>query len=81
MSKEVKPEPSGMAVLTVRMPASMIGELRREAAARGVSVSELVRETVAWKRSLMLPPSIGTSWMTNQPNPGNYFFTTGQHLL
>lgn len=81
MRKEVKPTPSGMAVLTVRMPASMIGELRREAAARGISVSELVREAVVWKRSLMLPPSIGTSWMINQPNPGNYFFTTGQRLL
>ena len=74
MSKEVKPTPSGMAVLTVRMPASMIGELHREAAARGVSVSEVVREAVAWKRSAVLAiPALA--------NPGNYFFTTGQRLL
>lgn len=73
MSKEVKPTPSGMAVLTVRMPASMIGELRREAAARGIPVSALVREAIAWKRALMLPrPSTGTS----QSNPGNFYFVT-----
>ena len=71
MSKEVKPTPSGMAVLTVRMPASMIGELHREAASRGMSVSELVREAVAWKRALPRP-SVGTS----QSNPGNFYFVT-----
>lgn len=73
MSKDVKPTPSGMAVLTVRMPASVIGELHREAVARGISVSELVREAVAWKRMAVLP-------MLAPANPGNYFFTTGQRL-
>lgn len=74
MSKEVKPTPSGMAVLTVRMPASMIGELHREADSRGIPVSELVREAVAWKRTAVLS-------MSAPANPGNWFFATGQRLL
>ena len=71
MSKEVKPTPSGTAILTVRMPASMIGELRREAATRGVPVSTLVREAIMWKRAVMLPQqSVGTL----QANPGNTYY-------
>ena len=70
MSKEVKPTPSGMAVLTVRMPAAMIGKLGREAAARGVPVSVLVREAVEWKLQY------GPSWTAPPPNPGNFYFVT-----
>jgi hypothetical protein len=46
-AESVTPEPSGMHVLTVRMTAEQIGELRRAAKARGVSVSEVVRQAVA----------------------------------
>ena len=74
VSKEVKPTPSGTHILTVRMPAAMIGELHREAVSRGIPVSELVREAVTWKRAMMLP-------MPAPANPGNCFFTTGQRLL
>ena len=47
MREHVVPEPTGMAVLTVRMPAELIGELSRMARARGTSVSALVRAMVA----------------------------------
>ena len=42
----VTPSPSGMTVFSARLPAEELGELRREAARRQISVSELIRIAV-----------------------------------
>ncbi|MHB1500972.1 MAG: ribbon-helix-helix domain-containing protein [Candidatus Dormibacteria bacterium] len=42
----VAPAPSGMTVFSARLPAAELGELRREAARRQTSVSELIRAAV-----------------------------------
>ena len=68
MSEQVTPAPSGMHVLTVRMPAEMLGELSRRARKRGVPVSELVREAVRHDLGEWRDPIV-----QDRPNPGNFF--------
>lgn len=54
VAEVVTPTPSGMTVFSARLPAAELGELRREAARRQMSVSELIRAAV---RSYLGPQS------------------------
>ncbi len=71
MSEEVKPTPSGMHVLTVRMPAEMIGQLSRRAKSLDIPVSEVVRRAVYQHlNGTMYRPMVATS--SSNPSYDNY---------
>ncbi len=64
MSEEVKPMPSGDPFLTVRMPEEVIGQLKARARQDGCSVSELVRQMIAWE--------LAGAWHVYRESRGNY---------
>jgi hypothetical protein len=54
---DVTPEPSGVAILSLRLPAAELAAIKTEADARHTSVSELTRAAL---RSYLAPRATGT---------------------